>query len=193
MKFTITIQPANVEFTSSSNQTLLAAALLADIDMPYGCQGGACGACMVSKVDGEIRYPGETPPALQEEDREAGKILCCQAIACSDIVLNVPEIGNHKEKILTLPTRVVEKELLSDGCLHLKLKLPGDQVFPAFADTQRIEILAGAGKTCRVERIENKEEHFVSLKIKPESSDSYVNFLFESLQKCEMLRIRGPV
>lgn len=193
MNYTITIQPANIVFNSSSKQTLLAAALLADIDLPYGCQGGACGACMVSKVEGEIRYPTETPPALQEEDIRAGKILCCQAIASSDVILDIPEIGAHKDKILTLPTRVADKKLLDDGSLELILKLPGQQIFPAYTANQQIEILAGAGKICRVDRLENNEEQHISLKITPKMTDSFVKYLFESLKKRDMLRIRGPL
>ena len=193
MNFTITIQPANIEFKASSAQTILAAALAADVNLPYGCQGGACGACMVGKVSGEIRYPGETPPALQEQDQAAGQILCCQAFACSDVVLNVPVIGLNKDKILTLPTRVVRKTLIDSEHLCLTLKLPGQQTFPDFIQGQQIEILAGAGKTCTCQRLEYPEKNQIKLEVTANHDDSYVIYLFKSLKNGEMLRIRGPI
>jgi len=193
MKHTITIQPANIKFKATSTQTILAAALDADIDLPYGCQGGACGTCMVVKVSGEIRYPAATPPALQEQDQAAGQILCCQAFVSSDVVLNVPVIGLNKEKILTLPTRVVWKTLIDSEHLCLTLKLPGQQIFPAFIPGQQIEILAGAGKTCTSLRLEHLDSNEIKLQVTANPDDSYVIYLFESLENGEMLRIRGPI
>ncbi len=193
MNYIITILPANIQFPVTSSQTLLAAALQADIDLPYGCQGGACGACMVSKNAGEIRYPAEIPPALQDEDLAANKILCCQAFACSDLILVVPSIGLHKQKILTLPTRVLEKTLTDIGQLVLTLKLPGEQSLPDYIAGQQIEILAGAGKICSTSRLENPEKHSIKLLVEVDLDDSFVNYLFNNLENGEMLRIRGPV
>lgn len=193
MRYTVTIQPANIQFTAVSTETILAAALTADIDLPYGCQGGACGSCMVSKIQGDVRYPNETPPALDKTDIEMGKILCCQAFACSDVELEVPSISINKSKILTLPTRVYSKNLSNSEQLVLTLKLPGQQHFPDYIIGQHIEILAGAGKICLAKRLSNHDPQHIRLAIPTNEDDSYITYLIDNLNQGEMLRIRGPV
>jgi CDP-4-dehydro-6-deoxyglucose reductase len=45
MSFQITIKPSDHSFTCPEGETLLAAAMAADLILPYGCRNGACGTC----------------------------------------------------------------------------------------------------------------------------------------------------
>lgn len=60
---------------------ILEHALRNGLDLPYGCQGGSCGTCMVA-VKGEVFGWGR---AISDEDRANGYALICSSYALSDL------------------------------------------------------------------------------------------------------------
>ena len=97
MAYTVTIQNTPYRFQVNQGESLLQAALRHDIAVPWGCGGGVCGVCMSQLVSGELAYPDGDPLALFEEDAAAGKCLLCVGYPQSDVVLNVPEMGENWE------------------------------------------------------------------------------------------------
>lgn len=59
------------------NETILAAALRANIDVPFGCMSGTCSSCQAHKIKGGVKM-GITG-ALTDEDIAQGEILTCQS------------------------------------------------------------------------------------------------------------------
>ena len=55
--------------------------LVSKLNPPYACKMGTCGSCKATLVSGEVIVARDF--ALNEADREAGKILCCQTWAKS--------------------------------------------------------------------------------------------------------------
>lgn len=194
MPYKITVQPADFEFTIHQKPSILQQALAQNIDLPYGCQGGACGSCKVKKISGDISYPrDELPSAIENAEHQAGFILCCQAFAQSDLVLEIPAIGSNKQRILTLPVRLVEKHLIDNDEISLRLKLPGSQQLAALDEPQSFEILAGAGNNVRAIRQASENNQLIVLNVKSQRSNSYVDYLFNGIEAGELMRIRGPV
>lgn len=84
-----------IRFTSSSRQveiagsdTILHAAQAAGIPLPYACQMGLCGTCMVKKVGGEVTM--EHQGGITDDDIAAGYILaCCSRPAGSGIEIDL--------------------------------------------------------------------------------------------------------
>ena len=93
MSYRVSIENTPYQFTVEQGESVLQAALRANIDMPWGCGDGLCGVCMGHIVSGEIIYPGGPPMALFEEDEEQGKGLFCVGYPQSDLVLNIPEMN----------------------------------------------------------------------------------------------------
>jgi 3-ketosteroid 9alpha-monooxygenase subunit B len=60
-----------------AGETLLSAAIRADIDAPFSCQDGYCSCCMAKLVRGEVFMP--THEALNARELDEGWILACQA------------------------------------------------------------------------------------------------------------------
>ncbi len=56
-------------------QTILEAALAANVDAPFSCAMGGCGACRVRLASGEVRM--EEPNCLSRGEREQGYVLMC--------------------------------------------------------------------------------------------------------------------
>ena len=56
-------------------QTILEAALAANVDLPFSCAMGGCAACRVHLDDGQIHM--EEPNCLSRAEREQGYVLTC--------------------------------------------------------------------------------------------------------------------
>lgn len=80
-ELTVTLDgsPANVPV--SAGQTLLEAMRAQQLNPPFSCQSGVCGACRAKLVSGEVHMRARM--ALEDSDVEAGAILACQAVARS--------------------------------------------------------------------------------------------------------------
>jgi ferredoxin len=87
--YSITIEPAGWQFDAPNSVSLLAAARLAQIDLPASCRNGTCRTCMCRLVSGSIRYSIEWP-GLSAEEKAEGLLLPCVAHAASDLVITVP-------------------------------------------------------------------------------------------------------
>lgn len=67
-----------------AENNLLDAMLATKLNPPYACKTGTCGSCKATLVSGEVVMARDF--ALNQADREAGKILCCQTWAKSDTI-----------------------------------------------------------------------------------------------------------
>jgi ring-1,2-phenylacetyl-CoA epoxidase subunit PaaE len=67
-----------------NNKNLLDAMLDAKLTPPYACQSGTCGSCKAQLISGEVTMARDF--ALNEADRAANRILCCQAWAKTENV-----------------------------------------------------------------------------------------------------------
>ena len=60
-----------------SDESILAAASRAGMDVPYSCKSGVCATCRAKLLEGQVRMDRNF--ALEKADLEAGFILTCQA------------------------------------------------------------------------------------------------------------------
>jgi len=74
----------NFEIEQGSDN-ILDAALNNDADMPFACKGGVCATCKAKLVEGEVDML--LSYGLEEEEKEKGFILTCQAIPTCDKVV----------------------------------------------------------------------------------------------------------
>ena len=75
VSMTISGKPYDVPYRKG--QTLLEAALAANIEPDYQCEEGYCSCCMVKLIEGEVDMA--VNDALSKQDIEKGWILTCQA------------------------------------------------------------------------------------------------------------------
>jgi ferredoxin len=103
--FTVTVQPAGLQFATGTDQTLLEAALLAQVVLPSSCRNGTCRACMCKLVSGSVTYTIAWPGLLPEEKAD-GYVLPCVARATADAVLFQPDVlGKQDHKTGACATR----------------------------------------------------------------------------------------
>jgi ring-1,2-phenylacetyl-CoA epoxidase subunit PaaE len=63
-------------------QSLLDAALSADLDAPYACKAGVCSTCRAKVIEGEAEMV--VNHALEDYEVRAGYVLSCQCIPLTD-------------------------------------------------------------------------------------------------------------
>ena len=84
--FRARVEPRGVGFAAPADQTLLAAAAMAGLELPSSCRNGTCRSCICLLLEGRIGYTIEWPGVLPEEKAQ-GLILPCVAYPQSDVVL----------------------------------------------------------------------------------------------------------
>ena len=73
----------NSTFSTSPGMTLLESAKKNDIDMPFSCEMGGCGACQTHLVSGEVHLSG--PHCLSNAEVADGEILACRCTPMSNL------------------------------------------------------------------------------------------------------------
>ncbi|VAW62060.1 hypothetical protein MNBD_GAMMA10-2959, partial [hydrothermal vent metagenome] len=76
MLYKVTVHPSGHQFDVEKGESILEAAMRHNIDLPYGCRGGACGSCAGYLVEGEVYYD-EEPMALDDEMKANNQALFC--------------------------------------------------------------------------------------------------------------------
>ena len=82
--YTITLQGTDQTFDCADDQYILDAAEEAGIDHPSSCRAGACSACCMKIVEGEVNQEEQT--FLDDEQMDDGFVLACVAYPSSDEV-----------------------------------------------------------------------------------------------------------
>jgi len=72
---------------------VLAAAMRADLMIPYGCRNGACGTCKGKVLEGEVEFGAYQPGTLTEQEKAQGFALFCVAKSKSPLTIEVREVG----------------------------------------------------------------------------------------------------
>src|SRR5499427_10081238 len=107
MPFEITIKPSEHRFACDDGETVLAAAMRADLMIPYGCRNGACGTCKGRILAGEVDYGSYQRSTLTDEEKREGLALFCCARPRTDLTIEVREVRRAGDiQIKRLPCRV---------------------------------------------------------------------------------------
>lgn len=86
---TITVAGQGWTFEAAAPATVLEAAERAGIRLPSSCRNGTCRTCLCRLDSGTVHYKIDWPGVSLDEKR-AGYILPCVALADTDLVLEAP-------------------------------------------------------------------------------------------------------
>jgi vanillate O-demethylase ferredoxin subunit len=74
--FTVILKRSGAQVKVPEGESILAALLRADIDVPYSCEEGGCGACETFVIEGRPLHC-DTVRTPQEHDRRGTMMICC--------------------------------------------------------------------------------------------------------------------
>ena len=192
-EFQINLQPSGHTFKAAADETILEAALRQGIGLPYGCRNGACGSCKGTVVSGEFDFGSYQERTLKPEEKAAGKALFCVGKACSDLTLEIKEIGGFGDiQVRTLPCRVEKVEKPASDVAILSLKLPAQERLQFLAG-QYIDILLKDGKR-RSYSMANAphDDAYVQIHVRAVPNGQFSQYVFNEMRDRAILRFEGP-
>jgi CDP-4-dehydro-6-deoxyglucose reductase, E3 len=192
-EYQITLSPSGNTFKAAADETILEAALRQGIGLPYGCRNGACGSCKGKLVSGEFDYGAYQERTLRPEEKAAGKALFCVGKACSDLTLEIKEIGGTGDiQIRTLPCRVEKVEKPAPDVAILSLKLPAQERLQFLAG-QYLDILLKDG-TRRSYSMANAphEDGYIQIHVRHIPGGQFSDHVFNDMRDRAILRFEGP-
>lgn len=144
MQHRVTVAGSGETFLVGPGQSVLAAALEANLNLAHDCKSGTCGTCRVRLVEGAVAYR-EEPMGLLPEEAEAGYALACQARPLADLVIEAevqPPLAvppSRRRAVVTAIRRVAA------DVTHLTLELTDATKFD-YLPGQHVSILMEDGR-----------------------------------------------
>jgi CDP-4-dehydro-6-deoxyglucose reductase len=193
MPHQVIIKPSDHGFACPDGDTVLAAAMAADLMIPYGCRNGACGTCKGRIVSGSVDYGAYQKGTLTDEEKRAGLALFCCAKPSSDLVIEVKEVRKAGDlQLKRLPCRIESIAKPAPDVAIVKLKLPANERLQYLAG-QYIEFLLKDGHR-RSFSLANAphDDALLELHIRHTVGGLFTDPLFTQYKGREILRLEGP-
>ena len=190
----VIIKPSDHTFDCAGDETVLQAAMRADLMIPYGCRNGACGTCKGRILAGTVDYGPVQPTTLTEEDKRNGLALFCCARPLEDVTIEVREVRRAGDiQIKRLPCRVESITRAAHDVAVVKLKLPSTERLQFLAG-QYIDFLLKDGKrrSFSLATPPHRDE-LLELHIRHVPNGFFTDQLFTTYKGREILRMEGPL
>jgi benzoate/toluate 1,2-dioxygenase reductase subunit len=127
---------------AKEGESIADAAYRQNINVPLDCANGVCGTCKALRRSGECDPGVYIEDALTDAEAAEGYILCCQAKAKSDMVIDIlASAAACKVKSKEALVQIVNLESLSDHRMRLSVG-PLEGRLPMFAPGQYVNITA---------------------------------------------------
>ena len=180
----------NIQFQSSSEDTILLSARKSGYTISHSCLNGRCQECKVKVIDGEYDMP-ENQQGLTENDLEEGYCLSCITKPISNLVI---EEVNFIDRILpdvkTIPVKIQKLELLTKEVIRVLLRTPPKNKFEFLAGQYLDIIYRDIKRSYSV--ASNQDEDLIELIIKKYPNGKFSNYIFNEAKENDLLRIDGP-
>lgn len=194
MTFEITIKPSDHRFPCEGDETVLAAAMRADLMLPYGCRNGACGSCKGKILDGEVDYGSHQPSTLTEDEKRTGLALFCCARPLSNVTIEVREVRRAGDIVIKrLPCRLESIDKAAPDVAIVRFKLPANERLQFLAG-QYIDFLLKDGKRRSFSlATAPHDDKLLELHIRHVPNGFFTDALFTTYKGREILRFEGPL
>jgi len=127
---------------AEEGESIADAAYRQGINVPLDCTNGVCGTCKAFRQSGVFDPGFYIEDALSDAEAAEGYVLCCQAKAKSDLVIDVlASSGACKVKPRDTMTEIVKVEALSAHRMRLSVK-PLKGALPMFLPGQYVNVTA---------------------------------------------------
>jgi len=127
---------------ADESESIADAAYRQGINVPLDCTNGVCGTCKALRQSGEFDPGFYIEDALSDPEAAAGYVLCCQARAKSDMVIDIlASSGACKVKPQETMAEILEVEALSAHRIRLSAK-PLEGALPMFLPGQYVNVTA---------------------------------------------------
>jgi len=142
-KIALNFEDGTTQFIDADESESIAdAAYRQGINVPLDCTNGVCGTCKAFRQSGEFDPGCYIEDALSDAEAAEGYVLCCQAKAKSDMVIDIlASSGACKVRPKDSIAEIVEVEALSAHRIRLSVK-PLEGTLPMFLPGQYVNVTA---------------------------------------------------
>lgn len=77
----------NESFLCPETMSIVEAAKIQTAKIPYGCNGGGCGICIMKVTEGKYKLNDAAAKALSDKEKKNGHVFLCQTYPLSDLQL----------------------------------------------------------------------------------------------------------
>ena len=191
MDYQVRLFETGKSFTVDSGETVLDAALRANITLPHDCRFGGCGACRVRLLEGTVSY--EDPPfGLTPEEAAAGYALACQALPGSDLVIAPEAAGDVLPEPLRHTARVCAISRLSDGVTHLRLEVDSQDALQ-YLPGQYMNVHLDDGSTRSFSMASKPDGRLLDFHVRRISEGKFTDSILPGLTVGDTMRIEAPL
>lgn len=182
-------------FEAKEGQSIVDAALSAELFFPYSCKTGRCNSCKCKVLNGKTQVLLEETGLTEAEKRE-GWILGCSRTASEDVVLDDVDVFPFKLPVAkTLPCRIASLEKLTEDVLRVVLRLPPTQSLVWLAGQYIDVIKEGARRSYSIANSMHGAggSHQLELHIKRLEGGWMSEYWFKQSKVNDLLRLHGPL
>jgi CDP-4-dehydro-6-deoxyglucose reductase len=193
MPHQITIKPGDHSFVCDDGESVVAAAMRADLMIPYGCRSGACGTCKSRILGGSVDYGHYQHTTLTDAEKQQNLALLCVATPLTDLTVEVRDVRRAGDiQIRKLPCRVEKIDKPAPDVAIVWLKLPANERLKYLAG-QFIDVLLKDGRRRSFSMATAPEDTgLIELHIRHIPGGLFSDQLFKEFKGREILRFEGP-
>lgn len=120
--YNLSIEGTDYEVPVKKGQTILDAAIAADIRFPNMCAVGECGTCRCQVTEGKVKLKRDIIRHIPIEEIREGHVLACQSVALSELKVTVPGLGSD-QTLTSTDGRIQSLKPLTHDILQVQLQL----------------------------------------------------------------------
>ena len=190
----VTLHPSGKSFEVTPEESVLAGAIRAGINLAHSCRRGSCQTCRARVIAGAVRYPEGRPSGLSAVEEGAGFALLCQAhVVASALTVDAQEVvAGEDVRIHRVPARVECFERVAHDVMVLHLKLPPVIQF-RFAAGQYLDVLRAGRRHSFSIASPPHDSALLELHVRRVPGGEFTDYVFERLAERALLRIEGPL
>ncbi|MFI4987838.1 MAG: 2Fe-2S iron-sulfur cluster-binding protein, partial [Alphaproteobacteria bacterium] len=192
MAFTVRIRQHERPLEVEPGETILAAALKAEVPYPHGCQAGNCGACKSRLYHGEVAMSPYSDYALSAAEKAQGLILACRAVPWSDAEvgwLDVEESVVHPQRQLSCRVTALDDATHDIKRVRLAIRSGGPFTFSA---GQYARVSFGAETPRDYSMANMPTDPLIEFHIRAVAGGRSSRYAAERLALGEEVRLEGP-
>ena len=174
---------------------MLAAAMRADLMLPYGCRNGACGTCKGKILEGDVDYgPHQTSTLTEDEKRRASRCSAAREPLTDLVTIEVREVRRAGDiQIKRLPCRIESIDKAAPDVAIVRFKLPANERLQFLAG-QYIDFLLKDGRRRSFSlATPPHDDELLELHIRHVPGGFFTDQLFTQYKGREILRFEGPL
>lgn len=180
------------QFDSRGDVSILESAENAGLFLPYSCKTGRCSTCKAKVIGGQTTVLSKEL-GLSEAEIASGWILSCVRSACSDVMLEVEDLGDTPlPPSRTVPCRIASLRKVAPDVLEILLRLPPTAAFD-FLPGQYVDVVHASGAR-RSYSLANAPARGRPLELHVRAVENGVmsDYWFNHAKVNDLLRLNGP-